>query len=165
MFSHQIFPLKIFSGNGYITIKKTEDLLRLFSSYSPIFAAGGIVFNDNDEVLMIYRRGFWDFPKGKIEEGESPEEAALREVSEETGVDNLHIEKNLPSTFHTYTEKESSFLKQTFWFKMKTSASHSLTPQKEEDIEIVRWVNKEEVTTLLKESYSSLQDLWADMPS
>jgi len=53
----------------------------------PVPGAGGLVFNSAGEVLLIRdRRGFWVFPKGHLEEGESFEAAARREVREETGV-------------------------------------------------------------------------------
>ena len=49
------------------------------------------MFNFKNEILLIYRNGVWDLPKGKIEFGESYEDAALREVAEETGVKNLYL--------------------------------------------------------------------------
>ncbi len=49
--------------------------------------AGGLVFDAAGEVLLIRdRNGYWVFPKGHLEAGESPQEAAVREVAEETGV-------------------------------------------------------------------------------
>ena len=44
----------------------------------------------------------WEFPGGKIEKGESPAMAGLREVREECGILNLVIVNDLPSTYHTY---------------------------------------------------------------
>ena len=49
--------------------------------------AGGLVFDDEGRVLLIRdRNGFWVFPKGHVDPGETPEEAAVREVLEETGI-------------------------------------------------------------------------------
>ena len=56
-----------------------------------VLAAGGIVINRFNEVLLIYRRTMWDLPKGHIEKNETPETCALREVSEETGLKKLQI--------------------------------------------------------------------------
>jgi 8-oxo-dGTP pyrophosphatase MutT (NUDIX family) len=58
-----------------------------------IVAAGGLVFNENKELLMIYRRSKWDLPKGKLDEGETIEECAIREVEEETGVQQIILGK------------------------------------------------------------------------
>lgn len=125
-----------------------------------IDAAGGIVTNDHDEVLLIFRRGYWDFPKGKVEEDESFPEAALREVSEETGLISLRITSELPSTFHTYIQNGQEILKQTYWFSMKSDCPEVLIPQIEEEITEIRWVKKEEVTGMLEESFETLKELW-----
>jgi 8-oxo-dGTP pyrophosphatase MutT (NUDIX family) len=52
-------------------------------------AAGGVICDDQGRVALVYRPKYedWTFPKGKLEPGESEEEAALREVREETGLD------------------------------------------------------------------------------
>ncbi|MDR2980487.1 MAG: NUDIX domain-containing protein [Bacteroidales bacterium] len=125
-----------------------------------IDAAGGIVTNDRDEVLLIFRRGYWDFPKGKVEESESFPEAALREVSEETGLTSLRITSELISTFHTYIQNGQEILKQTYWFSMKSDKPEILIPQIEEEITEIRWVKREEVTEMLEESFETLKDLW-----
>jgi 8-oxo-dGTP pyrophosphatase MutT (NUDIX family) len=75
---------------------------QLFRSvFLEVPAAGGVV-KSNDRLLFIFRNGKWDLPKGKIDEGENPPEAALREVSEECGIAGQQIKKQLPSTFHIY---------------------------------------------------------------
>lgn len=109
---------------------------------------------------MIFRHGLWDFPKGKVEPDETFEEAAMREVTEETGIADLQIIKKLPVTYHTYVEGKCNMFKQTFWFKMKTTSQHKPTPQLEEDIEFVQWVNIDRVAEHLSNSYLSLQELW-----
>ncbi len=110
------------------------------SLYKSIEAAGGVVFNDKNEVLVIYRRNSWDLPKGKIDEGESPEQAAVREVQEETGLVKVNLSKHLHDTYHTYEMKGKRILKKTYWYEMRTTDIH-LTPQYEEDIEKAEWVN------------------------
>ena len=68
-------------------------------------AAGGIVFNQENKILFIHRLGRWDLPKGKIEPEESLENAALRELEEETGLTELILEEFVNTTFHIYKEK------------------------------------------------------------
>ncbi len=123
----------------------SDDLPKLWedfrSQYSYIPAAGGLVFNAKGQALLIYRRNSWDLPKGKVDEGESIADAAVREVMEETGLQNVERLQELGTTFHTYREKrEKRVLKETFWFVMKTS-DEALVPQQEEDIEQAIWTD------------------------
>ncbi|MGB6035724.1 MAG: NUDIX domain-containing protein [Cryomorphaceae bacterium] len=107
--------------------------------FKEIDAAGGLVHNENNEHLLIYRKGKWDLPKGKLDDGETPEQAALREVKEECGVNDLKIGAELPSTYHTYEQNGVRILKRTYWFDMN-SAQKRFTPQAEEDIEKAEWM-------------------------
>ncbi len=107
------------------------------SLFTPISAAGGAVFNDG-KTLLIFRREHWDLPKGKIDEGETPDQAALREVEEETGLQQLELGPHLLDTWHTYRMDKKRILKTTHWFLMKTNQTE-LTPQHEEDIEQALW--------------------------
>ena len=107
-----------------------------------VVAAGGYVVRagkKKPEVLLIYRRGKWDLPKGKLEKGESIETCALREVQEEVGIKKLKMLTPAGTTFHTYPEKGRLKLKTTYWYLMHTPET-SFTPQTEEDIEAVAWV-------------------------
>lgn len=141
--------------------KYGEDFyLQLESNYLEIKAAGGVVRNQKGEVLMIYRRGKWDFPKGKMEDNESIEETALREVSEETGLLSLSIVRPLPSTVHSYMLDGKWIGKETYWFEMTTEVEEGLVPQLEEDIVEVRWVSEKDVERLLNDSYPTLRKLW-----
>ncbi|MCZ4407376.1 NUDIX domain-containing protein [Cryomorphaceae bacterium 1068] len=106
--------------------------------FKEIEAAGGLVHNENNEYLLIFRKGKWDLPKGKIDEGETPEQAALREVEEECGVSDLKIGEALAPSYHTYEQDGVRILKKTYWYDM-TSAQQEFTPQAEEDIEKVQW--------------------------
>ncbi len=110
--------------------------------FSLLEAAGGYVENDKGELLVFYRRGSWDMPKGKIDPGESPEQAAIREVQEETGLVNLHLGDFIAHTYHTYEQKGERILKKTWWYRMQTTDTQ-LIPQTEEDIEEIRWVEPE----------------------
>lgn len=110
------------------------------SNFKLIEAAGGCVFNPKEELLVIYRRDSWDLPKGKIDRGETPEQASVREVEEETGIGEIILGEFLGHTYHTYRDpKERRVLKRTYWYRMQTTQS-KLTPQTEEDIEIAEWV-------------------------
>lgn len=125
-------------------------------------AAGGVVRNTKNEILFIYRLNKWDLPKGKIEKDESPKEAAIREVHEETGVENIFITRELISTYHIYctTNNNKRILKKTFWFELVCkSTKRKLKPQIEEKITKVKWMNKKKAQKALANSYSSIKEV------
>jgi len=126
--------------------------------YKLIDAAGGVVMNDENKLLMIYRLNRWDLPKGKMEKNETPDEAALREVEEECGLHHLTLNKQLSNTYHTYQLNGKQLLKRTFWFMMTTDEK-VLIPQTEENITEVRWMNKEEVKAASKHTYPGIEAL------
>ena len=137
-----------------------EKLLeKVVGSAVTIEAGGGVVFNEADEVLLIFRRGKWDLPKGKLDPGESVIDCALREVMEETGLKNLTLLEKIGSSSYCYKENEQLVLKQVQWFKMKTSDSHSLTPQIEEDITELKWVGLQELDPYLENTYNTIRDI------
>jgi len=103
-------------------------------------AAGGVVMIDN-QFVAIERNGIPDLPKGHIEKGETPEVAALREVEEETGITDLEIIRELPSTWHCYLLNEIWTIKKTSWFLMKTNSGMKNVPQTEEGISKVYLIN------------------------
>src|SRR5207342_2706122 len=110
---------------------------------------GGVVFNEDDHVLMIFRRGKWDLPKGKRDDGEEIGACALREVSEETGLKNLQLNNKVCDTYHIYTQKNKNLLKHTTWFKMTGTKNDKLEPQKEENILEAKWVGNTELSSLV----------------
>lgn len=124
--------------------------------FTSIEAAGGRVRNSNNETLFIFRRGKWDLPKGKIEDDEDVEEAAIREVEEECGVSGLKIIRELPSTYHIYTQDNEEILKRTYWFEMFSDDKRNLVPQEEEGITEVIWMNEKEVKRALQNTYESI---------
>ena len=113
-------------------------------SFYPIAAAGGRVMNESNDVLMIFRREKWDLPKGKVDQGETIEAAALREVKEECGLVNVHLGKKLGIVFHLYFHKNKWILKDTHWFEMLGTIQDELVPQIEEDITSMCWMKAEE---------------------
>ena len=122
------------------------------------FAAGGIVYNERKELLMIFRNGKWDLPKGKLEIGESTEECALREVKEECGLSDLTIVDVLEDTYHTYELSGKQILKRTYWYKMFASSQQRLRPEISEGITRVCWVGGNDIDNKLKNSYANIQE-------
>ncbi len=121
-----------------------------------VAAAGGAVTDEQGRLLVIRRMGVWDLPKGKVDTGEGLAEAAIREVREECGLDQVAITGELPSTWHTYERKGKQHLKRTDWFQMRASSAEALVPQVEEDIEEVRWAHRDELAQLKASTYPSL---------
>lgn len=122
-------------------------------------AAGGIVLNPKGEVLFIHRRGSWDLPKGKMDHGETPEQTAVREVAEECGIPQPVLSKKLKTTWHVYKESGDRILKPTEWFLMHSDYEGELTPQADEGIDDVRWVQRKHWRELAKHSYPNIADL------
>ena len=121
------------------------------SGYHELAAAGGVVKDAEGHVLWIQRNGKWDLPKGKLEPGERLEEAAIREVFEETGIENVTITGEAFNTFHTYEAGGVIHLKSTFWYPMLHDGIQTQgRPQAIEGITDVTWLKppfSEEVMT------------------
>jgi len=122
-------------------------------------AAGGLVHTEENDLLLIFRRGKWDLPKGKLDEGESLETCAVREVNEETGLSQLEIEQPLCTTYHTYHQFGKHILKESHWYLMKTPKKVKLIPQLEEGIENCEWVAVDRVSQYMENTHSSILDV------
>lgn len=134
----------------------------LFTVYAAehknIDAAGGIVVQE-DKLLFIKRFGKWDLPKGKLEKGEATENAALREVEEECGVNQLQLGKFIATTYHTYDFQGGRALKHSHWYEMQTAFQGHLLPQIEEGITEVRWISRHELEEVFGNTYASISAL------
>ena len=126
-----------------------------------IIAAGGLVLNDDNELLMIFRRKKWDLPKGKLDAGESIEACAVREVKEETGLQILKLEKFINTTLHIYTDLHlnQDVKKETHWFKMYAPNDQPLIPQLIEGIEKIEWVDNKRLHDKLQNSYPNIVEI------
>ncbi|WP_118951205.1 NUDIX hydrolase [Taibaiella helva] len=131
----------------------------LNSTYEPIEAAGGVVSNPEGGVLMIYRRGKWDLPKGKRDDGEAIEDCAVREVIEETGLPKLNLGDKICETYHVYDQGGTELLKTTHWYHMKTDKAFELYPQKEENILEARWVAEKKLGSYVHHSYEAIKEI------
>lgn len=126
-----------------------------------VFAAGGIVENENKELLFMFRNGYWDLPKGHWESGESLPFTAKREVREETGIKDLEIIDFVGISFHTYNMYGRHEIKHTYWYRMKTSSKERLLPQTEEGIRELRWIKQEDLDEVLKQSYPNIRNIFS----
>lgn len=136
-----------------------EVFFKATESMKFVQAAGGLVRNQEDEYLFIYRANRWDLPKGHREEGEELDITASREVEEETGLKNLKSEEKLGISYHTYILNGIREIKETHWYAMSANKSDDLTPQKEEGIMKVSWLSREKIKKQKYKIYPSLRDL------
>lgn len=137
-----------------------EELKEMFfKKFTNVKAAGGFVQNDDNAVLMMFRRGKWDLPKGKLDKGESIEECAVRETEEETGLKNITLLSHLITTYHTYHEGTKFMLKESVWFKMKVSGEQKLVPQTTEQITKLDWVTKPDLEKYIANTFPSVIDV------
>ena len=145
----------------YYYNSNSEKLMKHLQKHFPeVEAAGGMVKNDNNQYLLIYRNGKWDLPKGHLEKKEMIVDGAVREVSEETGVLNLISKSILPTTYHIYKKNSQYRLKKTYWFLMTSSYEGKLEPQANENIEKAIWKNKTEIKNLMEKMYPNVRLLF-----
>lgn len=152
------------SGSQKTTILKSNcsskelfDMFRL--AFKCIEAAGGLVINESGDYLMIFRRGKWDLPKGKLDYDETLEEAAIREVWEETGIKPGSVRSLIGNTYHLYSLKGEVVLKISTWYLMAVNGSPKGIPQEDEDISEVWWFTKDQLKEPLKNCHSSIKFL------
>ncbi|MFY0607144.1 MAG: NUDIX domain-containing protein [Cyclobacteriaceae bacterium] len=147
--------LKKVDSISFVSEGKREIIAYIKKKFKVIEAAGGVV-DKGGKILLIFRKGRWDIPKGKLEKKEKKRECAAREVEEETGV-KVKIERKIKATWHTYTANKKYVLKKTHWYVMKCMDDSKLAPQEEEGIEKVSWMNLAELRSALYNSYRSIR--------
>ncbi len=128
-----------------------------FRTFPFVEASGGLVQHQDGRFLFIYRNNKWDLPKGKIEKNETLINAAIREVSEETGVSDLVVKRSLPITYHIYNANGKFKVKKTNWFLMKSNYTGPLVPQIEENIQMAVWKRNTEIPKLMENAYENIK--------
>lgn len=126
-----------------------------------IIAAGGLLTNPQGQILWIYRRGFWDLPKGKLDEGETIQTCAVREVMEETGMQQIELHDLLKYTNHTYFDSYNNqeVTKRTYWFHMTIANMQTGRPQITEDIEKIEWHSLATSKYCLEHTYPTILEV------
>ena len=142
----------------YLYHSKEDKLWYYFlNMFKLIEAAGGLVRNlKTNHFLFIFRNKKWDLPKGRINKNEEVQKAAIREVEEETGVENLSITKPLNTTYHIFKRNRKYRLKKTFWYLMETDYNGELTPEIKEGIEKAIWIDKKLIVSLKSQMYQNI---------
>ena len=145
----------------YVLVSKNpkETFKTLKDGCTAIRAAGGLVLNGKGNYLFIFRNKRWDLPKGKAEKGEEIKETAVREVEEECGVKISRIGEKLCKTYHIYTIGNKIVLKKTNWYAMNVKSEPKLIPQKEEGIEKAVWLNSNELSPIIRNTFPSILDV------
>ncbi len=142
-------PLQIVCDDAKASFKE------FFADFKKIDAAGGLV-RRKEKFLLIKRKGLWDIPKGKIDKGESKEEAAVREIEEECGINGPKIESKLVTTYHTMKFRGRPALKKTYWYMMKYKGSKDTAPQLNEGITKAKWMPEDYMLAIYGRTYGSI---------
>lgn len=142
-----------------VETSEPEELIRkVFSAYEFVEAAGGIVKRKN-KYLFIERHGLWDIPKGKMERGEKPDEAAVREIEEECGISAPKVKRLICVTFHTYLYNDKPVLKKNWWYALEYDGPKTTVPQTEEAISQAVWLSKKEWKQVRENTYASIAEV------
>ena len=138
-----------------------SELKTFFKQFNKIKTAGGLVYHsDSESYLWIKRLGLWDLPKGKIEQGESSKDAAIREITEECGLTGmLQLKHRICSTYHAYEFRNKSILKKNNWYYLEYQGDLITKPQLEENITEAQWMKKDEIENCLKQTYPSIEEV------
>ena len=138
-----------------------KDMNKLWKGFKKKFpiveAAGGLVKRTDNKLLFIFRNNKWDLPKGGVEKKELIIDAAKREVTEETGVADIIVEKKISETYHIFKKGKRFRLKKTYWFKMSTTYMGKTNPQTEEGIEKTKWVSNKNIQDILNDAFENIR--------
>ena len=147
----------------YILTNDIEATYRMIcAEFLEVNAGGGLVSNRRGDYLLISRNGLWDLPKGHQDPGEEISMTALREVQEETGIDQLQLRSLICITDHCYKRNGIWHLKHTWWYDMLYTDPTDLTPQREEDIAKAAWVAKSSLPPFLLSTYPSILEVFRE---
>ena len=150
---------RIYTSKGILETDSEANFRLICSMFMQVNAGGGLVRNRDGKYLMIFRKGFWDLPKGKQEEGETIEECALREVGEETGLNGLKLGGLICETHHTFNIYGPPTIKHTRWFEMEYEGDGMPEPEADEGITEVAWLTKEEALDRAAGSFASIREV------
>jgi ADP-ribose pyrophosphatase YjhB (NUDIX family) len=150
--------INIIGQKNIICANPTAVFNQLKQQFTLINAAGGLVKNSQSEYLFIFRRGKWDLPKGKLDEGEDFETAAIIEVQEECGITHIELGDLYHLSYHIYEENNDWILKQTNWYLMK-SEEKNLIPQLEEGITQTAWLPTSQFEKVRENTYASIDEI------
>ena len=139
-----------------------ETYRKVCAEFLEVNAGGGLVSNRRGDYLLINRNGLWDLPKGHQDPGEDIEVTALREVQEETGINDLVLRELICVTDHCYRRNDIWHLKHTWWYDMLYTDPTDLTPQREEDISKAAWVAKSSLPPFLLNTYPSIIEVFRE---
>src|SRR6185437_8317249 len=161
-FINKVFDGK-YSSEILVRVDSVDDMVgKVRKKLVLVVAAGGLVWNLDNELLMIFRRGKGDLPKGKLDKGENLETAAIREVMEETGTTGLKITQKARMMDYIYRNKSGVFLKEIHWYEMHTDNKTALVPQTKEGITKAEWVPKTEIAEKMENTYASVRELMGE---
>ena len=147
----------------YIPTDDVENTYKMIcEEFLEVNAGGGLVSNRRGDYLLISRNGLWDLPKGHQDPGEEISVTALREVQEETGIEQLQLRELICITDHCYKRNGIWHLKHTWWYDMLYTDPTDLTPQREEDIAKAAWVAKSSLPPFLTNTYPSILEVFRE---
>ena len=106
--------------------------------------AGSVILNHKNEILLIFRKGKWDLPKGKVSKKGKLLSVAINESIEETGLKKKNLKLIKPLSKSSSVKKDGIIL--DYWFLLEYEGKkHELKPQTEEGISDYRWVSKKDI--------------------
>ena len=159
----ELFEISTTLSHIYIPTDDIEDTYRkVCAEFLEVNAGGGLVENRRGDFLLISRNGLWDLPKGHQDPGEEISVTALREVQEETGIEELILKDLICITDHCYKRDGIWHLKHTWWYAMLDNKPIDLTPQREEDISKAAWVAKSSLPPFLQNTYPSIVEVFRE---
>lgn len=106
--------------------------------------AGSVILNHKNEILLIFRKGKWDLPKGKVSKKGKLLSVAINESIEETGLKKKNLKLIKPLSKSSSVKKDGIIL--DYWFLLEYGGKKlELKPQTEEGISDYRWVSKKDI--------------------